>query len=276
MSSWQGKVVLVTGVGSGIGRALALQFATLGAKLIITDIQQKSLLETEQQIQSQVLICKQGDVSDQGFWTALAQQIQAEIGYVDALVNNAGISNFDFFDEMPQSMFDKVMAINFNGVVLGCRHILPLLEKSSNGMLVNLASVFSLITMPMLTPYHASKFAVRGFTESLRQEMRYQNKPIDVMCVLPGGIKTNISVHTESTLAARHEFINHFEQYAMTSPEKAAMTIIKGMQRRKRRILIGPDAALISVIVRIFPQIYYRVINPFFGVKKLIQAVTKS
>lgn len=276
MQQWQNKVVLVTGAGSGIGKALALQFASMGAKLIITDINQENLDGAQLLIEPQVVICKQGDVSDKHFWLELYEDIQRDIGYVDAVINNAGMSNFDFFEDMPDTLFDKVMAVNFNGVVMGCRHMLPLLLKSQQGMIVNVASVFSLITMPMLTPYHASKFAVRGFTESLRQDMLFSEKNIDVLCVLPGGIKTNIAKHAQSSLDSTQAFVKHFEKMALTTPEKAAKTIIRGMQRRKSRILIGPDARFIHLIVRLFPQSYFRILSPLFGIKRLLKALKKG
>ncbi len=269
-TKWQNKIILITGAGSGIGRALANLFASKHAKLVLTDIVEEGLAETIKAIESQVVLAKCADVSSVDDWRSLAKEIEKSVGHLDGLINNAGISPFDYFDEMSQDIFDKVMDINLNGVVHGCREMIPLLEKSERGMIVNIASVFGLITMPAMTPYHASKFAVRGFTEALSQDFKFQNKNIDVICVMPGGIKTNIANGAETGESRKKKFAAQFEKSALTTPEKAASIIENGMRKNKFRVLIGPDAKFIDLLTRLLPRNYYRVFNTLSGVKKIL------
>jgi short-subunit dehydrogenase len=262
--------MLITGAGSGIGQALAQLMASLGAKLVLTDINKQGLDKTVDSISSSVLISSVADVSSKEDWQQLGREIENGPGYLDVLVNNAGMSSFGFFDETSEQLFNKVIDINFNGVVHGCREMLPLLEKSERGMIVNIASIFGLISMPLMTPYHASKFAVRGFTEALKQDMIYQNKNIDVVCVMPGGIKTNIAKAAETENMNPGNYIKQFDTLAITSPVRAARVIEKGMRKNKFRVLIGPDARLVNLLYKLLPTYYYKVSNLLMGVKKII------
>jgi short-subunit dehydrogenase len=269
-TTWKNKNILITGAGSGIGQALAQLFASEGAKLILTDINTDNLTQTAKTLGSSVLIYKTANVSKKSDWLSLAKDIDSKAGHLDVLINNAGMTSFGFFDETSEALFNKVMDVNVNGVVMGCREMLPLLEKSTRGMIVNVASIFGLITMPMVTPYHASKFAVRGFTEALQQDMIFQKKNIDVICVMPGGIRTNIANHAETDCKNPNDFAQHFAKIARTTPSQAAKTIEKGMRKNTFRVLIGADAKIVDLLYRLLPTNYYKVSNPLLGVKKFL------
>tara|TARA_R110002167_G_scaffold116338_4_gene291385 strand:+ start:315 stop:1133 length:819 start_codon:yes stop_codon:yes gene_type:complete len=271
MSKWNNKQILITGAGSGIGQALARLFAKEGAKLILTDINEKSLNSTTNELIHAITLSQVADVSKKDDWLSLASKIQEEVGYLDVLINNAGMTSVGFFEDTSEALFNKVMDINLNGVVMGCRELLPLLEKSKRGLIVNVASIFGLITMPMVTPYHASKFAVRGFTEALRQDMLFQKKNIDVVCVMPGGIRTNIANSAETEVNQPNNFATHFSSVARTTPEQAAKVIEKGMRKNTFRILIGADAKLVDMLYRTLPTNYYKISNALLGVKKFLK-----
>ena len=272
MSKWNNKQILITGAGSGIGQALAKLFASQGAKLILTDINENNLNNTTNELIHAVSLSKVADVSKKSDWQGLAKTIQDDIGYLDVLINNAGMTSIGFFEDTSEALFNKVMDVNLNGVVMGCREMLPLLEKSERGLIVNVASIFGLITMPMVTPYHASKFAVRGFTEALKQDMMFQNKNIDVVCVMPGGIRTNIANSAETEVEQPNDFAKHFSSVARTTPEQAAKVIEKGMRKNTFRILIGADAKIVDVLYKILPTDYYKVSNALLGVKKFLKS----
>lgn len=270
MSKWNNKLILITGAGSGIGQALARLFANAGARLILTDINEANLHQTTNELIHAVRLSRVADVSQKKDWQALARGIQQEIGYLDVLINNAGMASFGFFEDTSEALFNKVMDVNFNGTVLACREMLPLLEKSERGLIVNVASIFGLITIPMMTPYHASKFAVRGFTEALRQDMLFQKKNIDVLCVMPGGIRTNIANSAVSEVAQPNDFARHFATVARTTPDQAAKVIEKGMRKKTFRILIGADAQFVDVLYKVLPTDYFKVSNVMLGVKKFL------
>lgn len=270
MHDWTAKTILITGAGSGLGLALARLFAKEGASLILTDINQGALANTVAELRLAVMLHRVADVASKSDWQSLVAEIRKITLCVDVLINNAGIAAHDYFDQMPEVMFERVMDVNFNGVVYGCRYMMPLLEASERGMIVNISSIFGLIATPVLTPYHASKFAVRGFTESLRQDMLYSQKNIDVVCVIPGGIRTNIARHSETSRGDLDRFSEHFNRVAMTSAEKAAGVIEQGMRNRHFRVLVGPDSVLVSLLVRLMPELYFRVFNFLYRVRKLL------
>lgn len=267
---WDKKVVLITGAGSGIGKALAHHLAKLGAQLIISDLNAETLEQTRAELSSSILVSLSMDISNKADWQALYKEIDEKVGYLDVLVNNAGMSPFGYFDETSEGLFDKVMAVNFNGAVMGCRVMQPLLERSQQGLIANVASIFGIITVPMLTSYHASKFALRGFTEALAQDYRYQAKNIDVVCIMPGGIQTNIANNAESDAEEKIDFSGHFNEVALTTPEKAAKVIEKGMRRKQSRIFIGADAYLVTLLQKWFPTHYSKIFNPLMGINKLL------
>lgn len=290
--TWKNKRILITGAGSGIGQALATRLAKLGASLILTDINKENLSAIADELGDSVLVAQVADVSANADWQKVAQLIENKVGGLDVLVNNAGISTFGYFDETSEAHFNKVLAVNLYGAIAGCRAMMPLLEKSPRGLIVNVASIFGLITIPMLTPYHTSKFAIRGFSEALRQDMAYQKKTIDVLCVLPGGIKTNIARSSEvlsaksekqpldknvntieapvSSQDSKDRIVAHFDAVARTSPSEAAKVIERGMAKKTPRILIGSDAKIVHWLYKFFPTNYDKLFNPLLGIKKLL------
>lgn len=269
-SYWKDKTILITGAGSGIGQALAELFASHGARLVLTDINAENLEQTASRILPAVALTRVADAGDQDDWRALAKDIATSNGYLDVLINNAGMCSYGYFNETSKALFDKVLSVNLNGVVTGCREMLPLLEKSTRGLIVNVASIFGIVTIPMLAPYHASKFAVRGFSEALKQDFRFQGKNVDVVCVIPGGIRTNIANYSESDSNKAALFASNFDRIAKTTPMEAAKVIEKGMRKKQTHVYIGADARLINWLQRLLPQSYSHVINLLFGVSNMI------
>jgi NADP-dependent 3-hydroxy acid dehydrogenase YdfG len=255
-----GKIAVITGAGSGIGRALALQLNREGCELYLSDINGDSLRETLAML-ARADVPADGhvlDVADKAAMHAWAGQIAAARGHVDIVINNAGVALIATVEECDYENFEWLMGINFWGVVYGTQAFLPLLRRSAQGHLVNLSSVFGLIAVPTQSAYNAAKFAVRGYTEALRQEMHGTN--VHVCCVHPGGIKTNIARAARGGNAAMsvEQRGSEFEKLARTTPEVAAQKVIAAIEKRKPRLLIGLDAAIISLLCRLFPVSYTR------------------
>lgn len=271
MSSLETKVIAVTGAGSGIGRALALALAKRGARLALSDKDAEGLAETRRQLGNAHHIAEQFDVRDDAGWQRFAANTQASFGQVDGIINNAGLSVVVPFADMSEEDFALVMDVNFSGVVRGTRHFLPLVKKQPKSWIVNISSVFGMMGYPTQSAYCASKFAVKGFTETLRLELAQTDPAIQVVCVHPGGIKTNVARNakfvkgmgddpTTALMAA-----DQFEKAARTTPEQAAETIVRAMESGETRVRIGPDARLIDLLTRFLPKRYYAVIGRFLG-----------
>ncbi|MCZ4079190.1 SDR family NAD(P)-dependent oxidoreductase [Rhodococcus sp. H36-A4] len=266
MRSFDNKVAVVTGAGSGIGRALALDLAHRGARLALSDIDGEALTDT-------VVLCEkigartvsyQLDVSDRAAMYFHADAVVSEFGRVNLVVNNAGVALGADVLDMTWDDFEWVMNIDFWGVVNGSKAFLPALIESGDGHLVNVSSVFGLMGIPGQSAYNSAKFAVRGFTEALRQEMKVARHPVGVSCVHPGGIKTNIVANARgmADLGDREDVVRRFEQIAVTSPTRAAKVILGGVERNKPRILIGPDARLFDLIPRVVGPRYQDILAP--------------
>jgi NADP-dependent 3-hydroxy acid dehydrogenase YdfG len=254
------KIAVVTGAGSGIGRALALQLNREGCELYLSDINSASLAETLRLL-SRKDVPANGhvlDVADKAGMHAWAGQIAADRGHVDIVINNAGVALIATVEASNYENIEWLMGINFWGVVYGTQAFLPLLRRAKQGHLVNLSSVFGLIGVPTQSAYNAAKFAVRGYTEALRQEMHGTN--VHVCCVHPGGIKTNIAraARGGDTAMSAEQRGSEFEKLARTTPAVAAQKIIAAIEKRKPRLLIGLDAAIISLLCRLFPVSYPR------------------
>ncbi len=254
------KIAVITGAGSGIGRALAQQLNSEGCRLLLCDVNTDALADTVQSLsRSDVAVqTRLLDVSDKQAMQAWASEIASEYGHVDIVINNAGVAAGAPVEESKYGDIEWLMGINFWGVVYGTMEFLPLLRKAEQGHLVNISSIFGIIGVPTQSAYNAAKFAVRGYTEALRQEMAGSN--VHVCCVHPGGIKTNIvrNARMTGTDNDRKEAIAKFDQLTPTSPESAAAQIIRAVEKRKKRLLIGMDAKIMSLASRLFPVNYTR------------------
>ncbi len=247
---------MVTGAGSGIGRALAQQLAATGSALALADIDEAGLLETAQSLEKKSALVT----------THVLDDVAGRHGCVTLLINNAGVSLHGDFEEISLDDFRWLMSINFWGTVYGANYFLPVLKREKRAHIVNLSSVFGLIAPAGQAPYAASKFAVRGFTEALRHELVDSN--VGVSCVHPGGIKTPIArrsrIGAGASAAKREENIERFERLARTTPEKAAERILRGVERREPRILIGTDAYQIDILQRLRRAGYWKTLSEKF------------
>ena len=266
MAYSSGKVAVITGAGSGIGRALALQLNAEGCQLYLSDVKEETLAETLSLLTRPEVAAgsRLVDVADREAVHAWAGHIAGERGHVDIVVNNAGVAYGATVEESDYEHMEWLININLWGVIHGTMAYLPLLKKSGQGHLVNISSVFGIISVPTQSAYNAAKFGVRGFTEALRHEMAGSN--IHVCCVHPGGIKTNIARDSRGgdPAVSKEERANLFEQLAPTSAESAAAQIVGAIETRKKRLLIGRDAKYISLVSRLFPVNYLRFL-PVFG-----------
>jgi butyryl-CoA dehydrogenase len=268
MKEFNGRVAAITGAGSGIGRALARDLAHRGAHLALSDIDEVGLAET-------VVLCEglgvkvtsqRVDVADRAAVYAWADQVVDDHGKVNVIFNNAGVALGATIEAMSYEDFEWLMSINFWGVVHGTKAFLPHLKAAGEGHIVNLSSVFGLISVPSQSAYNAAKFGVRGFTDALRMELDVDKCGVSSTTVHPGGIKTNIARNARMdpsvvVLAGDAERARHqFDKLAMTSPEKAARQILAAVENNKRRALIGPDAKVIDVISRLPAGLYQRVL----------------
>ena len=241
------KVVVITGAGSGMGREMALIAARQGALLAVSDWSEQGLAETVDLLKSagaRELRSDVVDVSDRAAVAALAEAVVQQFGRVNMVVNNAGVTVTGDFEEMAYEDFDWIVGVNFMGVVNGTKEFLPHLIASGDGRLVNISSLFGLVSMPGQTAYNATKYAVRGFSEALREEMLINGHPVSVTCVHPGGIKTGIARNGRKTASQDAESIDSFfeQKLARMTAEKAARIIIKGALAGKARVLVGIDA----------------------------------
>lgn len=255
-----GKTAVITGAGSGIGRALAQQLNREGCALFLSDINAQSLQATVDAFERPEISTQQTvlDVADKAAVYAWASEVEDRTGHVDIVINNAGVALLELVEDCNYDNIEWLMGINYWGVVYGTQAFLPLLRRSEQGHLVNISSIFGVIAVPTQSAYNSAKFAVRGYTEALRQEMAGTN--VHVCCVHPGGIRTNIAKAARGGDPAQSadERGKQFEQMARTTPESAAQQIIRAVEKRKKRLLIGKDAKLIDIIQRLFPVSYPR------------------
>jgi NAD(P)-dependent dehydrogenase (short-subunit alcohol dehydrogenase family) len=256
---YPGKTAVVTGAGSGIGRALSIELARRGANLAISDIDTGGLEGTVRLCEARGAKVEpyRVDVADRGAVLAHADQVVDTFGRVNLVINNAGVAVGGTIEETTFDDFDWLLGINLYGVINGTKAFLRHLIASGDGHLVNLSSVFGLIAPAYNGAYSTSKFAVRGFTEALRQEMIIAGHPVSVHSVHPGGIRTNIARNARMTLSFRdarpgRDPALEFDRIARTNPDKAARTILAGVDANRARILVGPDAYLLAAIPRLF------------------------
>lgn len=264
----QGKVVAITGAGSGIGRATALVMARHGAQLAISDINEAGLAETAAQVRALGVRCETTrlDVGDREAVYAWAAATREAFGKVNVVLNNAGVSLGGIVEDLGYDDFEWLMKINFWGVVYGTKAFLPYLRESGDGHVVNVSSLFGLMAMPAVGAYNASKFAVRGFTEALSEELMIEGAPVSVTCVHPGGIDTNIAAGGKVIpnrawgLVDNETSGRNFKKLARTTPGQAAEEIVNAVLSRQRRLLIGNDARALDVLQRLFPSQYQRLV----------------
>lgn len=246
MKSLQDKVVAITGAGSGIGRALAVACARQGALLAISDVDDVGLAETVELVKGAGAQVRSDhvDVADRAAMAAYAATVVDHFGRVNVVVNNAGVALAGDFADLDYSDMEWILGINFWGVVNGTKEFLPHLIASGDGHVVNLSSLFGLMSMPGQSMYNASKYAVRGLTEALRIEMLKAGHPVAVTAVHPGGIKTAIARNARVSAREDKEATARLfdKKLAKMSPEKAAEVILDGILRDKPRVLIGMDA----------------------------------
>ncbi|MGA9520613.1 MAG: SDR family NAD(P)-dependent oxidoreductase [Myxococcaceae bacterium] len=265
MKTVKGRVAAITGAASGIGRATAKLLAENGCSVAISDVDEQGLAETAAACRAfgvQVRATRV-DVADRAAVHAWAEEVARVFGAVHVVVNNAGVSVTSTIEDLRYEDFEWLMNINFWGVVHGTKAFLPFLKSADEGHIVNVSSVFGLIGVPTQGAYNAAKFAVKGFTEALRQELEVEGLPIGVTCVHPGGIKTNIARSARLTIRegwVSEEESRNTDKLFRTEPEEAARDILDAILRNRRRKLIGTDAVVIDLVQRALPTLYQRLV----------------
>jgi short-subunit dehydrogenase len=268
MTAIRGAAAAVTGAASGIGRALALELAARGCDLALADRDEPGLQAVAAEIGktcSRKVTVHGVDVSEPSQIEAFAQAAIAAHPGLNIVVNNAGVALLGQFGEIDQAQMDWLMNINFWGVVHATRAFLPHLARQREAHIVNLSSIFGIIAPPGQTAYAAAKFAVRGFSESLRHELQTAKSPIKLSVVHPGGVATSIARNSRSGVgmtdnAHRAQSIERFDAFAKTLPAKAALRIIWGIEKNQPRILIGKDARFMDLLQRLRPGSYWPVL----------------
>jgi NAD(P)-dependent dehydrogenase (short-subunit alcohol dehydrogenase family) len=266
MTQFAGAVAAVTGAGSGMGRALSLALARRGCHLALCDVDEHGLDQTAAELQAlrgrELRVTRHVvDVADQAAVEDFARAAVAAHGRVHFVFNNAGVSLTGPVELLSYPDFHWLMNVNFWGVVHGSRSFLAHFREAGGGHIVNTSSVFGLIGVPTQSAYNASKFAVKGFTDALRAEL--DGSGVDVSCVMPGGVKTAIVrrsryVMSENDAPTREDAAREFERLAGLTPDEAAERILRGVARRRARILVGRDARLIGFALRLIPVAYLR------------------
>jgi NADP-dependent 3-hydroxy acid dehydrogenase YdfG/pimeloyl-ACP methyl ester carboxylesterase len=265
MEGFAGKVAVVTGAGSGIGQALAVELGRSGAKLAISDVDTEGLAVTEERLKAIGVEVKADrlDVTEREAFEIYADSVRQHFGKVNQIYNNAGIAYSGDVEVSSYKDIERVMDVDFWGVVNGTKSFLPHLIESGDGHIVNVSSLFGIFSVPGQAAYNAAKFAVRGFTEALRQEMALAKHPVKVTCVHPGGIKTAIARNATAAEGIDvQKMANAFDKkLAKTSPEKAAQIILEAVRKDRARVLVGADAKVLDVIVRIAGSNYQRLFS---------------
>ena len=267
MTAIRGAAAAVTGAASGIGRALAIELAARGADLALADRDEAGLASLAAEIADKVKVSTHRvDVGEPAQIAAFAQAAIASHPSLNIVVNNAGVALLGQFHEIDQAQMDWLFNINFWGVVHSTRAFLPHLAKRAEAHLVNVSSIFGIVAPPGQTAYAAAKFAVRGFSESLRHELQLAKSPVRLSVVHPGGILTNIVRNSRAGSgvtdnARRAESIERFDNIAKTTPRDAALTIIAGIEKNKPRILIGGDARMMDILQRLRPATYWAALS---------------
>ena len=262
---FQGSAAAVTGAASGIGRALAFELAALGCDLALADVDEEGLNSLAKEISashSGKVMTQRVDVGDARQIEAFAAAAVASLPNLNILINNAGVALRGDFDEYDQEQMEWLMGINFWGVVRGTRAFMPHLQRQPVAHIVNLSSIFGIIAPAGQSAYCAAKFAVRGFSESLRHELAMSKSPVRLTVVHPGGIATNIARRAPAGTNLRNQMSSEevgarFAKMARTSATTAAQCIVRGIRKNQPRVLIGGDAKLMEIIQRLRPVTYW-------------------
>jgi len=267
MKSFKNKVAAVTGAGSGIGQALAIALAKQGCHLALSDISETGLAKTVELLApySVKVTTQKVDVAKRDEIATWAKAVVDEHGQVNLIFNNAGVAIGSTAEGVSYEDLEWLIGINFWGVVYGTKEFLPYLKQSGDGHIINISSMFGLTAQPTQSAYNASKFAVRGFTESLRQELDMQNAGVSATCVHPGGIRTNIAKAARMNNSVQSlgmdplKSQDAFDKLLRTPADDAAQQILEAVRKDRRRLLIGADAKAVDVIQRILPQGYQKI-----------------
>ena len=265
MKDLSGKVIAITGAGSGIGRCLATQLAGQGSHLALSDVDPEGLRETEELVSKKVRVTTHVvDVADREQVYAWADDTVKAHGHVDCIINNAGVASIATIDEIPYDDFDWVFRIVFYGVLYGTKAFLPHLKTRPDAHIVNISSINGFVATPMNGPYSCAKHAVKALNQTLQQELG--GTSVKITSVHPGGVKTDIARSSRSyeSEELHREKIARFDQMAGTSAEKAAGIIIRGILRNRKRLLVGRDAVVIDALSRLFPQKFSDTIGYFY------------
>lgn len=271
MKSFSGKVAAITGAGSGIGRSLALRLARRGCHLALCDVDERGLADTvgsARQVGVKVTSALV-DVAERGAVYGWADRVADEHGKVNLVFNNAGVSLGSTLENGSYEDFEWLFGINFWGVVYGTKAFLPYLKVSGDGHVVNVSSVFALISVPGQGAYSSSKAAVRAFTEALRMELEMSGTPVSATSVHPGGIKTNIARLSRGDASLEDIGLDarntreKFGRLFITGPDAAADIILRAVEKNKRRVLVGRDAYLTDGMARLLPGHYQYLVKRF-------------
>jgi short-subunit dehydrogenase len=253
----------ITGAASGIGRALAIELAQRGSDLALADRDEAGLKSLAAEIGTQRKVSvHRVDVGEPADIAQFASQAIAAHPALNIVINNAGVALMGTFEEIDQGQMDWLFDINFWGVVHGTRAFLPHLKTRPEAHIVNISSIFGIIAPPGQSAYAAAKFAVRGFSESVRHELAVAGSPVKLSVVHPGGVATSIARSSRTGIgvtdnARRGQMIDRFEAAARTTPKDAALRIIRGIERNEPRILIGNDARFMDILQRFRPGTYW-------------------
>jgi len=267
MKNFKNKVAAITGAGSGIGQQLAILLAKQGCHLSLSDINEKGLQQTVELLKPYSTITvttKKLDVADREAVKQWAQETVQDHGSVNLIFNNAGVALGSTVEGATYEDLEWIVGINFWGVVYGTKEFLPFIKQTQDGHIINISSLFGLTAQPTQSGYNATKFAVRGFTESLRQELDIEKSGVSSLCVHPGGIRTNIAKSAKMSDSLNSlgmdptKSIQNFDKLLRTPPEEAARQILQAVLKDKRRLLIGSDAKILDAFQRLFPTGYQR------------------
>jgi NAD(P)-dependent dehydrogenase (short-subunit alcohol dehydrogenase family) len=264
---FRGKVIVITGAGSGIGRALATQLSAAGARVALADVNEAALAETQALLpaQSESRIYRV-DVSSRDAVQGFADQVQRDFGAAHFVINNAGVGVTATVENVEVDEIERVLSINLWGVIYGTKAFLPLMLKQREGCIVNISSVFGLVATPCNVAYTISKFGVRGFTETMWQEL--DGTGVRAVLVHPGGIKTNISKNPYGRHAGEYEHrLNAANlRQLVTPPEDCAREIIAGLKSGRNRLLVGSGAKPLFALSRLFPNSYGAIVKRKLGI----------